>query len=68
MAALRQGESLQGPGKTMPDLKEHEMGFWKKQKGKAQIQGLEIKLFWWCLSWSGENYLHAVESWSNIAL
>lgn len=32
MAALRQGESLQGPGKTMPDLKEHEMGFWKKKK------------------------------------
>lgn len=32
MAALRQGESLQGPGKTMPDLKEHEMGFWEKKK------------------------------------
>lgn len=69
MAALSQGESLQRPGKTMPDLKEYEIGFWKKKKkGKTQIYGLEKKLFWWCLSWSGENYLHAVEFWPNIAL
>jgi len=53
----------------MPDLKEYEIGFWKKKKkGKTQIYGLEKKLFWWCLSWSGENYLHAVEFWPNIAL
>ena len=32
MAALSQGESLQRPGKTMPDLKQYEMGFWKKKK------------------------------------